>query len=103
MMRVRIYAPARSAMQSGSGRASGWRLEAFPEAPKRVDPLTGWIGSADMRNLIRLDFPTKEAAIAYAERNGLCYIIEATAPEAPRRAIAYSDNFRFNRRQSWTH
>ena len=41
-------------------------------------------------------------AVAYAERNGLAYtIVEPTLRRPIRKS--YADNFRFGRKQSWTH
>jgi len=49
-----------------------------------------------------MTFETREAAVAYATRNGLASrVIEPQ--EAKRRRVVYSDNFRFDRRQPWTH
>ena len=43
-----------------------------------------------------------ELAVAYAERNGIDYRV--IAPKDPtRKNVSYSDNFRFNRQQPWTH
>ena len=69
-MRARIHKPPRTAMQSGWAKTKQWVLE-FEPAEKRVaDPLMGWIGSGDtLSSQVRLRFPTREAAIAYAEAN----------------------------------
>lgn len=102
-MRARIYKPPRTAMQSGWAKTKQWVLE-FEPAEKRVaDPLMGWIGSGDMlSNQVRLRFPTREAAVAYAEANGIAYDI---GPPAQRvlRPRAYADNFAFTRAENWTH
>ena len=101
-MVARIYKPTKTAMQSGDARTKDWVLEYEPEAPREIDPLMGWTSSGDMRSQVRLAFATKEEAIAYAERNGIAYSI---AEPKPRSAVrkAYSDNFRFGRKGSWTH
>jgi len=101
-MAVRIYKPAKSAMQSGNARTKEWVLENEPAAPRQIDPLMGWTSSVDTGAQIRLEFATKEEAIAYAERNGLAYVL---AEPTPRKAIrkSYSDNFRFGRLGTWTH
>jgi hypothetical protein len=101
-MTARIYKPARTAMQSGFANTKAWRLEFEPEEPRTVEPLMGWTSSGDMRQQIRLNFDTREEAVAYCERNGIAYqVFEPN--EAARRTIAYSDNFAFNRRGAWTH
>ncbi len=101
-MTAHIYKPAKSAMQSGLGRGKEWVLEHEPESPRGVEPLMGWTSASDTRTQVRLEFGTKEEAVAYAERNGLAW----TAPEPkPRKHIAksYAENFRFGRIGSWTH
>jgi hypothetical protein len=51
---------------------------------------------------LRLDFDKKEEAVAYCERHGIAYQVFETTP-VKRRAISYSDNFSFKRRDAWTH
>ena len=101
-MSARIFRPTKSATQSGAGRTKRWHLVYTPERPRGIDPLMGWTSSDDMKSQIRLNFDTKEEAIAYAERNGVSYTVEEPAP-APRRTISYSDNFRPGRIGQWTH
>jgi NADH dehydrogenase ubiquinone Fe-S protein 4 len=101
-MSARIYKPARTAMQSGSAKTKDWMLDFDPEQPREVEPLMGWTSSSDMRQQVRLQFDTKEEAIAYCEREGIPYrLIEPKQTE--RRTIAYADNFASTRRESWTH
>ena len=101
-MSARIYRPAKTAMQSGKAKTENWILEFEPEAPRKVEPLMGYTSSSDMKSQVRLSFETKDEAIAYAQRNGLAYVVQEPK-ETKRRTISYSDNFRFNRRQPWTH
>ncbi|MDX2265575.1 MAG: ETC complex I subunit [Hyphomicrobiales bacterium] len=100
-MTARIYQPAKTAMQSGA-KSSDWVLEYEPESPRDADPLMGWTSSADMKQQIRLSFPTKEEAVAYAERNGVPYRIYEPRRRG-RLKKAYADNFKFGRVGSWTH
>lgn len=69
----RIFRPSRSVTQSGKARAKGWVLEFEPERPRWREPLMGWTASDDLFTQIRLAFPSKEAAIAYARQEGLFY------------------------------
>ena len=46
--------------------------------------------------------PTKDEAVAYAERNGIPYRVVEPKPRKPVRK-SYSDNFRFGRKGAWTH
>ncbi|MCA0343853.1 MAG: ETC complex I subunit [Proteobacteria bacterium] len=89
---VRIYQPARTAMQSGLRKTRQWLLEFEAEAPTVLDPLMGWNGSADTRRQIRLEFDSCEDAVAYAERNGLRYRL--SPPHHHRiRPKSYAENF----------
>jgi hypothetical protein len=101
-MTARIYKPARTAMQSGNGKTKHWLLEFEAEKPREVEPLMGWTSSAETRQQVQLWFATEAEAVAYAERAGVPYRVEAPK-ESKRRAMSYSDNFKFNRVGLWTH
>ena len=103
-MFARIYQPARTAMQSGTAKTHVWLLEYAPEERKNIDPLMGWVGSGDMRGQVRMSFPTKEAAVEYAERHGIPYQVEDPKKRAWNvRARGYGSNFAHVRRGPWTH
>ena len=101
-MTARIYKPARNAMQSGQAKTTRWLLDFEPEARREVEPLMGWTSSTDMKAQLRLWFDSKEDAVAYAEKNGIPYRVVETQART-RRAVSYTDNFKFNRVGSWTH
>ena len=91
-MVARIYQPAKTATQSGRAKTRRWVLEMEPKSPKAADPLCGWIGSDDTEQQVQLHFPTKDAAIAYARRQG----IEFRVHEPHTRVVrpkSYADNF----------
>jgi hypothetical protein len=93
---VRIYCPAKNAMQSGMANTKRWVVEYEPTAPKTNDMLMGWVGSRDTGNSVRMRFDSKEAAIAYAKREGFTYDLH----EPHRRQAkpkSYADNFAFNK------
>ena len=103
-MRARIYKPARTAMSSGTARTREWVLEFVPEAPREIDPLTGWTGSRDMQAQVRLQFDSREEAEAYARDKGVDYVVlRAQGRKSNIRPGGYGDNFATNRRGSWTH
>ncbi|MCB8836703.1 ETC complex I subunit [Aurantimonas sp. VKM B-3413] len=102
-MLARIYRPSRTAMQSGKAKSREWLLVYEPEEKKRVEPLMGYTSSGDMRSQVRLSFKTKEEAIEYAERYDIPYRVEEPHVAKARAKIAYSDNFKYDRRQPWTH
>jgi len=101
-MRARIFLPPKSAMQSGLARTHRWVLQYEPETAKIRDPLMGWTGSDDMRQQIRLTFDSREAAIAYAEAEGIPYDVEISSARI-KKPKSYADNFRFDRKENWTH
>ena len=93
MPTARIFQRPKNSMSSGRANTDQWQLEFEPSEPKRADPLTGWAGSGDMRQQVRLTFPTAEAAIAYAEKQGWDHVV-MSAPEKTLKLQAYADNFR---------
>jgi hypothetical protein len=62
----------------------------------------GWTSSSDMLAQVRLEFESKDEAIAYAMRNGIAYTVSEPKPRRPIRKC-YADNFKFGRMGSWTH
>ena len=92
-MPARIYQNPKSAMQSGKAKTDTWVLEFEQSEARKADPLMGWTGSGDTQSQVKLSFPTKDAAKAYAERYGIPTRIHAT-PKKGLRLQAYADNFR---------
>lgn len=101
-MLARIYRPAPSATQSGIARSQQWVLEFEPETAKKIDPLMGWTSSGDMRGQVKLRFDTKEAAAEYAKAHGIPFRIAEPKQTKPK-LKAYADNFRYDRKQPWSH
>lgn len=101
-MQVRIYKLSKTAMQSGQGLTKQWVVEHEPVDRKQVEPLMGWTSSGDTRQQLRLHFDSQAEAESYARRNGLMYSVE-TPHERTVRPKAYGDNFRPDRRLTWTH
>ncbi|MGE5538808.1 MAG: ETC complex I subunit [Gemmatimonas sp.] len=94
--RARIYRPTRTATQQGSAQSQDWVLE-FDPAQRRVrEPLMGWVSSGDTRTQLRLRFPTREEAVAYAEKNGIAYDLDEPKVKILR-PKSYAANFAWNR------
>lgn len=90
---ARISELERKTTQSGKANTGRWLLEFERRQAVRPDPLTGWNGSGDTNTQVRMQFPTREAAIAYCERHGLdCHVV--AAPPVRMNLQAYADNFR---------
>lgn len=94
MTNVKIYKPAKNAMQSGVAKTGEWFLEYEVSSRREPDALMGWQSSEDTLNQVRLKFDTLEAAIARAEKEGWVYSVasEHVKKIKPRN---YGDNFRY--------
>ncbi|MWB79637.1 ETC complex I subunit [Pseudooceanicola sp. 216_PA32_1] len=103
-MPARIYRPAKTAMQSGTGRTKQWILDYVADSAREVDPLMGWTSSTDTQAQVRLRFDTKEAALDYARDNGIDAVVTDPHSRKPNvRPGGYGENFATNRRAVWTH
>lgn len=103
-MPARIYRPARNAMSSGMAKTRDWVLEYVAGNAREVDPLMGWTSSDDTQAQVRLRFPTKEAALEYAEVHGIDVIVqEPHTRKANVRPGGYGENFATSRRGVWSH
>jgi hypothetical protein len=87
---VLIYRPARSAMTSGKARTRAWRLRFERRTSSFIEPLMGWTGGDDTLVQVELSFPSAEAAIAYARRQGLRYNVQGLSQRKPDIRIAAS-------------
>ncbi|ATP12473.1 ETC complex I subunit [Bartonella henselae] len=101
-MIARIYSPAKTAMQSGRGNTGFWILQYEPIKAKMLEPLMGYTATSDMNNQVKIRFNKKEEAVAFARKNAIPYRVEKMHKPI-RRVVSYSDNFRSDRQQSWTH
>ena len=101
-MEVRIFKPAKTAMQSGRGNIRDWIMEFEPSGRQDPDVLIGWIGSSDTNRQVTLHFNSEGEAVAYAKKRGYVYTLqeEKIRHIAPK---AYADNFANSRREPWTH
>ena len=102
-MRARIYQPPKNAMQSGRAATHEWVLEFEPSSPRRPDPLMGWIGSGDTQAQVRLNFDTRDEAVAYAEkqRHRLRPGAAAGSGGSSRRRMPTISSY--GRIENWTH
>ncbi len=101
-MTARIFRPSPNAMQSGRGNSKHWVLVHEPSSPREIEPLMGYTASSDTKAQVRLSFDTLELAEAYAQANGIPYVVQPAHDSVPKRS-SYPDNFRFDRKTPWTH
>ncbi|MEP2737319.1 MAG: NADH dehydrogenase ubiquinone Fe-S protein 4 [Erythrobacter sp.] len=92
-MPAKIFQRPKNAMQSGKARTDDWVLEFAQSEARKADPLMGWTGSSDTQAQVSLNFPTKNAAKAYAKKHGIAARVH-TAPQKSLKIQAYADNFR---------
>ncbi len=91
MRKAKIYIPTKNVMKSGLGKSDKWIIE-FNTKNTGTNPLMGWESSTDTLSELKLEFPTKELAIEYANKNK----IDFDVVEPQKRKIikkAYADNF----------
>ena len=93
-MKVRIFQPSKTTMQSGRAASGKWVLEYEVETRRGPEPLMGWTASGDTLNQVRLKFSSVDDAVAYAQHNGWDYTI---LPPHGRRVVPrnYGDNFKY--------
>ncbi|HEY0270745.1 MAG TPA: ETC complex I subunit [Sphingomonas sp.] len=91
-MTARIYQRIKNAMQSGRSKVGVWTLEFEPAEAKKPDPLTGWAGSGDTRDQVRMTFPTLDAARAYATSHDIGFHI-VPGHDRSLKIQTYADNF----------
>lgn len=93
-MDVRIYRPAKSAMQSGRAKAQDWVLEYDLKTARKPEDLMGWSSSGDTLNQVKLKFGTLENAVLFAKARGWNYTV-FPAHERKVTPKNYVDNFRY--------
>ena len=91
-MRVRIFQESKKTTQSGRAGLQDWVLHAELETPRIPDPLMGWVSAGDTNKEIRMTFPTRDAAISFANSNGWDYTV-SNASSRRVKPRNYADNF----------
>lgn len=92
--RVKIYMPAKHAMQSASYKTRVWKLE-FDQKETWVNPLMGWTSSSDTTTQLHdLSFESAESAARFCDRQGIAYEIVEPPRNADFKGLKnYGDNF----------
>lgn len=93
-MKVRIFKPSKTAMQSIHAKKPQWKLEYVSTSKREPEPLMGWTSANDTLNQVRLKFSSRDGAIAYAEKQGWEYTVTVDRDRKvkPR---SYMDNFKY--------
>ena len=78
-------------MQSGLAKNNRWILEFKTKDPTK-NPLMGWESSSDTYSELKLEFSSKDLAIAYAKKNNIIFeVIESKKRKITKKS--YADNF----------
>jgi len=94
--RVRIFKPAKNAMQSGTNATQKWRIE-FDAWERWENRLMGWVSTGDPLSNMIVEFSDLEDAIAYCERHKWNFEVEQ--PQKLRRLKKnYGENYSWNKR-----
>lgn len=94
MIKAVMYKPAKTAMQSGRGKAQQWVLEYETPTARLPESLMGWQESGDTLNQVRLKFDTLDQAVERAEKEGWSYTVKAEKSKRIR-PRNYVDNFKY--------
>jgi hypothetical protein len=92
-MKVRIYNPAKTAMQSGTKNTEFWVLCPIEDQKTRsISDLMGWTSSSNTNAQLKFKFKTKEDAISFAQSKDYEYIIENPKTSSTKKK-SYANNF----------
>lgn len=92
-MKVRIYSPTKSAMQSGKKNAKKWLIKPIEEEKIRsFDPLMGWVSAQDTSSQIGFEFSSKEEAIEFAKKKNFEFVVEEPK-KSTIKPKSYAENF----------
>ncbi|XP_077287151.1 NADH:ubiquinone oxidoreductase subunit 18 [Arctopsyche grandis] len=95
--RVRIYKPAKNAMQSGTNNIQHWEME-FDTRQRWENPCMGWTSSGDPLSNLKLNFNSPSEAINLCEKNGWAWYLDEAKINKPERPKSYGVNFSWNKR-----
>ena len=101
-MTIKIYKPAKTAMQSGNKNTKKWLAEFISDIDTRKDTLMGWNSSLDTQSQIKIFFDTKEQAIEWSKKNNQQFIV-IEPKERKIKPKNYASNFDMSRKEPWTH
>lgn len=92
-MKVRIYKPAKSAMQSGKARSKKWMVEPIEEKnAHHLDSLMSWVSVDNTMSELSFEFSQKEEAIEFAKKSGYDFVVEEPQAASLKKK-SYAENF----------
>ncbi len=92
-MKVKIFRPSKSAMQSGKKNSKKWLIEPIAsETPRSINQLTGWVSAGNTNSQISFEFNSKDEAINFAKSKN--YEFEIFEPKnSSIKKKSYASNF----------
>ncbi|THK33185.1 NADH dehydrogenase [ubiquinone] iron-sulfur protein 4, mitochondrial isoform X1 [Diachasma alloeum] len=93
---VRIYQPAKNAMQSGTNNINFWQID-FDTRERWENHLMGWSSTGDPLSNLKCEFQTKEEAIEHCEKMRWKWFVQKPNYSAPK-PRSYGANFAWNKR-----
>jgi hypothetical protein len=92
-MKVKIFKPTKSAMQSGKKNTKKWLMLPLEESKTRsISNITGWVSSNDTSTQLKFEFASKEDAINFAKDRGFEYEVEEPQNSTIKKK-SYAENF----------
>ena len=91
-LKVKIYQPAKTAMQSGKSKTKRWVLEYTKSDVQYIEPVMNWTGTEGVRSQVKLYFDTQQEAIDFANDNGFDYELIEPKPKKTK-PKSYMSNF----------
>ena len=92
-MKVKIFQPAKSAMQSGKNNSKKWLVMPIEKTNVRsINPVMGWVSSDDTSSQLKFDFSNKEEAISFAKSQNFEYEIHEPKTSSIKKK-SYAANF----------
>ncbi|XP_043278239.1 NADH dehydrogenase [ubiquinone] iron-sulfur protein 4, mitochondrial [Venturia canescens] len=93
---VRIYQPAKNAMQSGTNNINFWQID-FDTRERWENQLIGWCSTGDPLSNMKVEFTSKEEAIEHCERMKWKWFVQKPNVDEPK-PRSYGANFAWNKR-----
>ena len=97
MSKATLYKPCKNVMQSGIGNTKEWVLAFSSYTDEQKSILMGWVSSFHTEEQLKISFPSKEAALLFAESHNVQ--VDEIIDETPKREKkSYPYNFTKNRK-----
>ncbi|XP_008545179.1 NADH dehydrogenase [ubiquinone] iron-sulfur protein 4, mitochondrial [Microplitis demolitor] len=93
---VRIYQPAKNAMQSGTNNINFWQID-FDNRERWENNLMGWSSTGDPMSNVKVDFASVDEAIDHCKKMKWNYFIQKPNVDDPK-PRSYGANFSWDKR-----